>query len=474
MTDTLNNQNSRNQTKFGKPDPERGVFAKPPICQPETGNEVVMVPALIMANDGFINRVAGLGSASPLAASGTFVPSGLTGDNEKLQYIYSECAVAKRIIDIPSEEMTRAWYTLQANTDEKDLQMLQNLEAKHSIKQELTNAIRWGRLFGGAIAIMVIDGDDDRMEIPLNTNSLLLDSFKGLSVVDPTQGITPSLEVEENLNDTEYGLPKYYEVNISTGNTGETKPVRIHHSRVLRFIGRELPHADMVRNNYWGASELQHPWDEISRYLNTCGNIERLVFMANLITLKMGNFGSDLTFGSDRMKEKVEKAIEEENRYRTSYGTQVMSSEDSLETHDYNFAGLAEIKESFMLDVAGAAEIPVTRLFGRCPQGMNATGESDQRNFCDMIAQQQERVLRPALEKLLPVMAVSCWGFVPKEMRIIFNPLMTMTPAERAELSRIATLEIIEAVKCGLISIEEGRKEMFARGSELGTWGSHT
>ncbi len=95
-----------------------------------------------------------------------------------------------------------------------------------------------------------------------------------------------------------------------------------------------------------------------------------------------------------------------------------------METHAYTFGGLSEIYEAFMMDMAGAAEIPATKLFGRSPQGMNSTGEADLRNYYDMIAQMQERVLRPALEKLLPVMAISCWGYVPEDLEIVFEPIM--------------------------------------------------
>ena len=66
-----------------------------------------------------------------------------------------------------------------------------------------------------------------------------------------------------------------------------------------------------------------------------------------------------------------------------------------------------------MMDVAGAAEIPATKLFGRSPQGFQSTGESDLRNYYEMVAGLQERHLRPALDRLLPVMAMSCWGFLP-------------------------------------------------------------
>ena len=141
-----------------------------------------------------------------------------------------------------------------------------------------------------------------------------------------------------------------------------------------------------------------------------------------------------------------------------------------METHAYTFGGLSEIYEAFMMDMAGAAEIPATKLFGRSPQGMNATGESDLRNYYDMIASLQERQLRPALEKLLPVMAVSCWGFVPEDLEFVFEPVMTSSPAERAELVQKLSSDVIEGYKCGLLTREEAIAELKSRGQELGVY----
>ena len=452
--------------------PERALFLNNPFEQKKDAAGVITVPAQIFlwGNDGYANAMASLGAASPVMSSGTFVRSGLTSQTEELAIAYRECAIAKRIIDMPSEDMTRAWYTLSsARIDETDINNLRELETRHSIKQEVTNGIRWGRLFGGAIAIMVLLGEEERMDQPLMLDSLNPGCFKGVYVADLTQGITPTLELEEDLNDPDYGLPKYYDVDMELG---EMRSVRIHHSRVLRFAGRELPHTETVRNCYWGASELEHPWDEIRRYLSTCENIGQLVFQANLITLKIGNLGSDLAYGSDRLRKSVEHAAQEQNRMRTSFGVQILGAEDSMENHAYNFGGLAEIKESFMLDVAGAAEIPATKLFGRSPQGMNATGKEDLRNYYDMIAQQQERVLRPVLEKLIPVMAASCWGFVPDDLKIVFNPVMTIDPEESARISRANTDEVIALVNSGIFTPEEGRAEIIRRGKTYGNWGN--
>ena len=455
----------------GRMDPERNLFEKMPFPTEESGPRFMTVPAqvTVMAMDGFSNPLAHLGAASPLMSAGTFERSGLTEDKEKLTTMYRENSIAKRIIDMPCEDMTRAWYTLSSKmVDETDLAQLKDLEAKHSIKQEITNAIRWARLYGGSLAVMVIRGQEEMMGSPLDPLFLIPGSFKGLYVADLTQGITPSLELEEDLDDPDYGLPKYYDIEMGDSR-GQT--VRVHHSRVLRFTGRELPHSEAVRNNYWGASELEHLHDEILKYNTTSANVTQLVFQSNLITLKMGNIGADMAYGSDRRRQAVEQMIEQQNRLRTSYGVQIMSAEDSMENHPYNFGGLADIMEQQMMDVAGAAEMPATKLFGRSPQGMNATGEADIRNYYDEIDQQRERILRPALEKLLPVMAKCCWGFVPEDMRISFEPAMTIGPAESSRISKEEAEQIVALVQNGIISRDEARIELIENGRKTGRWG---
>jgi phage-related protein (TIGR01555 family) len=211
--------------------------------------------------------------------------------------------------------------------------------------------------------------------------------------------------------------------------------VQIHHSRVLRFTGRELPHSEMVRENYWGASELEHLWEELQKRSSTSANIAQLVFQANITTLKISDFGDALAMGTEQQKQQIREAMMDQNRFRTSFGLQLLSAGDSLENHPYAFGGLAEIYEQFMLDMAGAAEIPAVKLFGRSPAGMNATGESDLKNYYELIARLQERHLRPALEKLLPVLALSAWGTLPEDMSFVFNPIAAESPRESAELA---------------------------------------
>lgn len=270
-----------------------------------------------MITDGYSNAAAFLGSDSPLLSSGTFIRSGLTSDPELLTAMYRENWLTMRIIDMPSEDMTRAWYRLSAAVSGEQLHALRRLEARHSVKQELTNALRWARLYGGSLALMVIRGEEDCLDRPLETDLLLPGCFQGLLVLDRAQGIEPSAELVSDLDDPDFGLPESYTVNL---DTADGRCVTLHHSRVLRFVGRELPRTETVRENYWGASEMEHIQDELLKRSAASANIAQLIFQANITTLKMSDFGDMLGAGTEEQRRAVEYAMGLENRFRTSFG----------------------------------------------------------------------------------------------------------------------------------------------------------
>ena len=70
--------------------------------------------------------------------------------------------------------------------------------------------------------------------------------------------------------------------------------------------------------------------------------------------------------------------------------------------------GMNDIYESFMLDVSGAAEIPVDKLFGRSPAGFNNGAETLQ-NYYDSIQEKQETNVHGDLEKLIRIISMSRW-----------------------------------------------------------------
>lgn len=415
--------------------------------------------------DGYSNGAAFLGASSPLFSSGGFVRSNLTRCPEQLTTIYRESWLARKIVDTPAEDMTRAGITLKGNFDPEDLEDMKREAAKHSVMQELADAIRWALLFGGSLALMVIDGEGDRLDQPLDLSLLPPECFQGLLVFDRSMAITPSEEMVRDLRDPDYGLPEYYTIDLGDGT-----PLIIHHSRLLRFVGRPLPRSEEIREDYWGASELEHILDTLMNHESSTANMAAMIFKAQVSTLKIDGLGEMTSIATDEAKAKTDTMLSEFAHMMSSQGMWLLNHDDSVETFPYNFAGLKEIYEAFMTEVAGAAEIPVTKLFGRSPDGMNATGKADMQNYYDRIAGLQERMLRPALTRLLPVMFISYFGYLPENLDFVFNPLATETPQERAELLNALADPVIRAFSAGMISDESAVAEMKALGEPYGAW----
>ena len=419
------------------------------------------------AKDGYVNSLAYLGEASPLSQANDYERHSISNDFNLLTILYRENWLAARIIDTPCEDMTRSWYSVSSELEQDKLDELQKLESKHSVKQEITNAIRWGRLYGGAAAVMVIKGQEDMLEEPLDYDMLQPGCFRGLIVIDRVRGIFPSIELEEDMDDPEFGYPKWYQVTLNE-ESGEI--IRIHHSRLLLFRGRQLPIDEEIEADYWGASEIEHVYEELQKRNSSSANIAQLIFQANVAAIKISDYGEVLGMGTAAQRKQVYNYIQEMNRLRTSFGITLMGNEDNYEQHPYSFAGVAEVYETFMMDMAGASEIPATKLFGRAPQGMNATGESDMKNYYEVVSQLQERILRPALEKLLPVMCMSLWGVIPEDLEVVFEPLGTTTPSERAEIMGQAANPIIQAFSAGLISQKTALMELKEAGKPINAW----
>jgi phage-related protein (TIGR01555 family) len=226
------------------------------------------------ARDGYINLPARLGGASTLLSAGTYERT-FPFNPALLTSLYRESWIAKRIIDMPGEDMTRGWYTLPL--EEKQMEELRALESRHDIRREITDGIRWARLYGGAVALMVIDGHEGFLSEPLDPDTVMPGSFCGLLVRDRLS-VTPSAELEDDLNDPDFGYPMYYDLQADAGAPGGMPgTLRVHHSRVLRFTGRDLPRAEEAAEQYWGASELEHIWEELQKRSATSANIAQLV-----------------------------------------------------------------------------------------------------------------------------------------------------------------------------------------------------
>lgn len=405
--------------------------------------------------DAFSNVLARLGAGTPNLLEGTEYPmTRLTQNFQLMNSLYRSHWIVRKIIDTIPEDMVKNWINITTQLEPEQIKRFDKLQRTTRIQRDILQGLKWGRLYGGAAAVVIIDGHEDILDQPLDYDMIMPGSFKGLIIGDRWSGITPGEDLIEDVSSPDFGLPEYYMWNT------DNFTVKVHHSRILRFIGRELPYIEKCTEVGWGASEVEIVFDELKKRDNTSWNIAQLIFLANLRVLKMADLGETLALGDEQSQKDLYNTVQAQNWLMSNMGMYILNQDDGFETHQYTFSGLNDIYESFMLDVAGAAEIPVTKLFGRAPAGFNATGESDSKNYYETVEQKQTAQLDPVLDKLLPIMFISEFGAVPDDLDYDYNPIGTPSESELSDIVDKKSNAIINVFNAGLISQKIALKEL--------------
>lgn len=409
------------------------------------------------AYDSFQNPLARLGYAADNLMEQTQYPiTRITRDYNLLNSLYRNSWIIKKIINTVPEDMCKNWFNITAEVTPEVQDRYNKLEKKTKVREKILECLFWGRLYGGAGGLILIEGHEELLEEPLNLDDVMPDSFKGIMVLDRWSGISPSVEIIDDISDPDFGLPKFYECRDGQGNIVQT----VHHSRMLRFVGRKLPFIEEQMETMWGASEVEHVYDELVKRDNTSWNIAALVFQANLLINKVDGMDQMLAMADEEAQRNYYNVKKAQNMMRSNSSMMIVGKEEEVTALNYTFSGLSDVYNDFMLDICGAAEMPMTKLFGRSPAGMNATGESDEQNYYDMIGKLQESQLKPALDKLLPIMFMSEFGAVPNDLGIKFNPTKTPSDTEQADLVDKKVNSINTVYNSGIIGKKIALKEL--------------
>lgn len=423
----------------------------------------------VMTMDSYQNAMARLGFNMPNMLEATTYPlTRLTQDYQTLNSLYRNHWIVRKIVDVIPEDMCKNWIKLNTQIDPGSMTKLEKVIRKTKTKERILEGLKWGRLYGGAVGVILIEGQEDMLSQPLNYDLIMPGSYKGLLILDRWSGINPEAEMISDINDPDFGLPAYYQMTMPNGCM-----LRVHHSRVLRFIGNALPLWESWAEQQWGASVVESVYDELKKRDNTSYNIANLVFLANLRIYKT-NMLDLLSLGDPKMQQDFYSTVQAINMTMSNSGMTVIGQDEEFDTKQYTFTGLNDVYESFMLDVAGACEIPVTRLFGRSPAGFNATGESDLTNYYDSIEEKQEAYLSPVLDKLLPIIALSTWGMIPDDLDYEYNPLRKADPKENADLAKSMGEAVIAVYNASLISQQTALKELRQQSEITGMWSNIT
>jgi phage-related protein (TIGR01555 family) len=397
-----------------------------------------------LAKDGWSNLITGLNGFKTAKKRHTHhVFDGLLADHE-LESLFVEDGLAARIVKLLPDDMYReGWEYEFPEIDE--LKAAEYSEAYAAIFEgisavtKMKEAAYWNRLKGGAaILISVIDGMD--MRAPLMPKKIR--TFEKLKVLDRTGIDFINIQFQNDPTQPRYGLLVLYPVKFDIGRGIEGTQL-VHFSRVIELHGDTLPKDSATslspERRFWGISVLQRAEDRLKTLGSSLGSIDQLLEEMSVGKHKIKNLANLLS--SPEGKAAIQLRVELNDLTRSVFRSMYLDAGDEggKGAEDFvrdtvNFTGVPEILYIIFMLLSADTGYPITRLFGVSPGGMNATGESDMRNYYDGVRSAQTTEMLPMVLRIARI--IHEWRNIP-EPYIKFLPLQTMNEKEQAELDKL-------------------------------------
>jgi phage-related protein (TIGR01555 family) len=405
----------------------------------------------------------GLGTSNALSQSQYgFYP--VTRIRTLLEWIHRGSWIGGVAIDLLADDMTRGGVEILTIEDTSDVEKIQQLLTRLHIWSSLSDNIKWAQLYGGSIAVVLIDGQDP--STPLRVETVAHNAFRGLIVLDRWM-------VEADLNHlvTEYGphlgYPMFYKV---LADAPAMRGARIHYSRCIRLEGIRLPYYQRIMENLWGLSIYERIYDRMIAFDSATVGASQLVYKSFLRTYKINGLQEAATAAGDALVG-ISQRVELMRKYQGIEGITLLDSEDDFTTHEVGgYSGIADMMLHFAEQLSGALQIPLVRLLGQSPAGLSSTGESDLRTYYDNILQRQERDLREGTNLVLRLAAQSLRIKLPDNFNFNFVPLWQLDEEQKAAVADQVTRFVLETEASGLVSQKVALQELRQVSKVTGKW----
>jgi hypothetical protein len=377
----------------------------------------------LVMSDGLQNLVAGLGTARDKAAGSAYLATLI--DDQTLMHAYRGSWLARKIVDIPAFDACRKWRNWQA--EKEQIAAIEAEEKRLDIRRKVMAAKIAARLFGGA-ALLIGTGEANTAQ-PLNPERVRRQGLRYVTLLQ-RRHLSP-MEIETDPASPFFDQPRAWRLGA-----GSTLTPEIHPSRLVIFRGAEIPDRALAYHHTgWADPVLQGVLNAVRDADATAANVASLVFEAKVDTIGIPNLAQWLQDAAG--EQALIKRFTLANIAKGINGALMHDKEEIIGQKTASFASLPDVMDRFMQLASGAADIPMTRLFGQAPAGMSATGESDLRNYYDRVSAMQSLEIEPAMAVLDECLIRSALGARPDEVHFAWASLWQTTDQERAAIGKV-------------------------------------
>lgn len=387
--------------------------------------------------DGYVNLLNKYGTKQDNSEAYKFEREPVIPDMQ-LTGLYEGNGLFSKIIDTPAEEALKHGFDLNLKSDELNAfveDALDDLEWE----EKAATAIKWARLYGGALIVMLID-DGRGLEEPVDWEHIRsIDELRVYerSIVQPDYA---SLYQQDyggkgvGNRVSKFGQPEYYYVSSIYGS------FKVHESRCLVFRNGVLPEqTSNATYLFWGMPEYVRIRRALRETVTAHTDSVKLLERSVQAIYSMKGLASLLT--TDDGENQVLKRLQLVDTSRGLLNSIAIDSEgEQYDFKTFQFSGVKDVIDATCNMLSALTNIPQTILFGRSPAGMNATGDSDLESYYNFVEKIQRLMLKRNLRTLLDVVfrAGIASGDVAEEpdYKLEFKPLWSLSDTEQATVDQ--------------------------------------
>lgn len=387
--------------------------------------------------DGYVNLLNKYGTKQDNSEAYKFEREPVIPDMQ-LTGLYEGNGLFSKIIDAPAEEALKHGFDLNLKSDELNAfveDALDDLEWE----EKAATAIKWARLYGGALIVMLID-DGRGLEEPVDWEHIRsIDELRVYerSIVQPDYA---SLYQQDyggkgvGNRVSKFGQPEYYYVSSIYGS------FKVHESRCLVFRNGVLPEqTSNATYLFWGMPEYVRIRRALRETVTAHTDSVKLLERSVQAIYSMKGLASLLT--TDDGENQVLKRLQLVDTSRGLLNSIAIDSEgEQYDFKTFQFSGVKDVIDATCNMLSALTNIPQTILFGRSPAGMNATGDSDFESYYNFVEKIQRLMLKRNLRTLLDVVfrAGIASGDMAEEpdYKLEFKPLWSLSDTEQAAVDQ--------------------------------------
>lgn len=379
--------------------------------------------ALATRTDGWINTLTGLGTSVDKRT--VAMVEGVAPINPAvLEALYASDDLAAKIVDSLPKAALRGGLPVAEDEDGA----IADAVTRWDIPGKLREADTWGRLYGAGYILI---GTKGLMSQPLGEVPP-----GGLMYLDVLE--REDLTVHSRYRDPrekKFGQPEFYRTqhHEADGSAKINPGDLIHESRLIKFGGVLTPRRIRQRNDHHDLSVLQRPYDILRDVNSSWGNVMILFQDLSQAVFKVKGLIEMIANGN---KNDLQDRMEIVNMARSVARAVMVDAEMEEFSHvgAANVTGVDALLTKVFQRLAAAADMPLTVLLGVSPAGLNATGESDIRQWYDQVQAHRQEVLNSRAVQLIKIVMQHEGIALEGDPTIAWPSLWQYTPDEEADL----------------------------------------